>query len=40
VIQVIAKPIKNWTYPPEALKKLSAEGDFEWLDLSGPYERE
>jgi hypothetical protein len=40
VIQVIAKPIKNWTYPPKAVKRLNAYGDFEWLDLGTHYERE
>ena len=40
VIQVIAKPIKNWSYPPKALKKLNSSGDFEWLDLGTSYERE
>ena len=39
-IQVIAKPIKNWSYPAKALKKLNSNGDFEWLDLGTHYERE
>ena len=39
-IQVIAKPIKNWSYPAKALKKLNGNGDFEWLDLGTHYERE
>ena len=39
-IQVIAKPIKNWSYPAKALKKLNSDGDFEWLDLDTHYERE
>jgi hypothetical protein len=39
-IQVIAKPIKDWSYPAKALKKLNSNGDFEWLDLGTHYERE
>ena len=39
-IQVIAKPIKNWSYPAKALKKLNTNGDIEWLDLGTHYEHE
>ena len=40
VIQVIAKPIANWTYPQGAMKKLNSNGDFEWLDMDTPYKGE